>query len=153
MSPQDLRPLRAARRCAPRPAVLILMTGLMCMPAASGAAPPAAERVTDPAFDSLLAADAELAARLEAVDLEAAQDERFLESQASALAQLESHPEEAAAIFAAEEAPTYTGSDPVIVVYVHYLRAHPAYYRAWWRVYDYLRGHPPIARAFYAHGR
>lgn len=105
------------------------------------------------AFDSLLASDAELAARLDAVDLEAAQDEKLLASQASALAQLEAHPEEAAAIFASEEAPTYTGSDPVIVVYVHYLRAHPAYYRAGWRVHDYLRRHAAIAPAVHAHGR
>jgi len=94
-----------------------------------------------------------LAARLEAADVEAAQAENLLESQAAALARCEAHPEEAAAIFATEDGPAYTGSDPLLVVYVHYLRAHPAHYPAGWRLHDYLRGHPLLAPGVYAHWR
>ncbi len=102
-------------------------------------------------FDSLLAADSELAARYAEIEREAAADPEILDTQGSAIAYLETHPDEGSAFFALEAGPTYVGADPVLVAYGHYLRGHPPLYRAWWRLHDHLRPRAAVARALHAH--
>jgi len=119
---------------------------------AAAAAEPEAEGELA-AYDSLLAAEPELAERVQAVEEAAAADPEGAEAHAAAIAHLEAHPAEAESFFAEESGPVYAGRDAALVAYAAYLRAHPGLHRAWWRLHDFVRLHPRVARPVHRHWR
>jgi len=105
------------------------------------------------AYDSLLAADPDLAELMEEVERAAAEDEDYVDEHGEQAAWLEENPEEAEKFFADEEGPSWSGSDPGMILYVNYMIAHPALYRAHWRLYRHFHAHRPAALRVYRHWR
>lgn len=104
-------------------------------------------------MDSLLAADQELAGRIEALETAAAEHEELLDEYGDQMSYLQAHPEEAEAFFQDEAEPSYQGADDGLTAFAVYLRARPPLYRAYWRLYRYLRDHPATAVRVYHHWR
>lgn len=105
------------------------------------------------AYDSLLGVDGEFAACMEDVERVTGENEEFPSAYGNQIAWLQTNPEEAEEFFADESGPTYTDSEPGMIVFVNYLMVNPPVYRAYWRLYRHLRIHPAVSKRVYAHWR
>jgi hypothetical protein len=100
-----------------------------------------------------MAADEELAERIEALETAAAEHEELLDEYGDQMSYLQAHPDEAEVFFGDQDGPKYHGDDEGLIAFVAYLRARPALYRSHWRLYRYLRNHPAAAVKVYQHWR